>query len=514
MRSIKLGLVIFGIFFIFLSIQQGTSAQTDSPVYSSCVYPDGTGTLIYAPDELGNRIPDFSYCGYMGGGVPIPDVPVAITIEPVDGDDDENIQAAIDHVSSLPLNPDGFRGAVLLKSGTYEVRGSVRISDSGVVLRGEGDGEDGTVILGVGTEQRKLIIARGTGVPVEVEGSRVVIADEYVPVGSMSFEVADASGFTVGDNVIVLRPSIAEWISVLGMDRIPPRSDGNPVYQWEPGSKNILSDRVITAIDSNRITIDAPICCAIDGQYGGGYVYLYDYPGRISNVGIENMRGDSEYADILDEDHAWSFIEFNEIENGWARNITGVHFGFNIVAVSRWGKFITVQDCMSLEPISLVTGSRRYPFMTTGQMTLFYRCYSEFGRHDFVPQTTSAGPNVFLRCESIQAFSDTGPHQRWATGTLFDNVHVSGNAINVRNRGNMGSGHGWAGANFVLWNCSANSMIIESPPTATNWAIGCTAGVYQGDGEWESRGVAVEPESLYEAQLVERLGPDALSVLE
>ena len=32
--------------------------------------PDGT--LIYAKDARGNRIPDFSRCGYMGGGVTLP----------------------------------------------------------------------------------------------------------------------------------------------------------------------------------------------------------------------------------------------------------------------------------------------------------------------------------------------------------------------------------------------------------------------------------------------------------
>jgi len=43
------------------------------------------GKLVYTPDERGNRIPDFSRCGYMGGGVKLPDVPVKITLEPREG---------------------------------------------------------------------------------------------------------------------------------------------------------------------------------------------------------------------------------------------------------------------------------------------------------------------------------------------------------------------------------------------------------------------------------------------
>src|SRR5689334_8947570 len=38
------------------------------------VYPGNDGKLIYDRDERGNRIPDFSFCGYMGG-IALPDVP-------------------------------------------------------------------------------------------------------------------------------------------------------------------------------------------------------------------------------------------------------------------------------------------------------------------------------------------------------------------------------------------------------------------------------------------------------
>lgn len=36
---------------------------------------DATGRLVYASDARGNRVPDFSSCGYGGGGVAIPDAP-------------------------------------------------------------------------------------------------------------------------------------------------------------------------------------------------------------------------------------------------------------------------------------------------------------------------------------------------------------------------------------------------------------------------------------------------------
>ena len=65
-----------------------------------------------------------------------------------------------------------------------------------------------------------------------------------------------------------------------------------------------------------------------------------------------------------------------------------------------------------------------------------------------------------------------GPHHRWSVGGLFDNITVNGNSINVQNRGNSGTGHGWAGAYMAVWNSMANSFRVRNPPTARNWLVG------------------------------------------
>ena len=73
----------------------------------------------------------------------------------------------------------------------------------------------------------------------------------------------------------------------------------------------------------------------------------------------------------------------------------------------------------------------------------------------------------------------------------------------------MGSGHGWAGANYVIWNCEG-SLICQQPPTAQNFAIGFVGQKKGGafprhEGWWESEGCHVEPRSLYLQQLKERV---------
>ena len=103
--------------------------------------------MVYTPDSLGNRIPDFSYCGYRAGTEAIPDVPIQVVVNTQKGDVTNRIQAAIDYVATLPLDKNVFRGAVLLEKGTFEVAGQLTISTSGVVLRGSGMGENGTTIV-------------------------------------------------------------------------------------------------------------------------------------------------------------------------------------------------------------------------------------------------------------------------------------------------------------------------------------------------------------------------------
>ena len=515
-----------------------TRISTDFPpsqrARSKFVYPGRDGGLVFAPDEKGNIIPDFSNAGYMGGGVKIPDVGVKATVWPAKGDDGARIQAAIDKVSRRKPDPNGFRGAVLLQKGKYEVAGSLYIKRGGVVLRGEGQGKDGTVLVATG-ESKRTLIEIGIAEPLrerkflrprrsptwrEVTGTRRRIIDDYVPVGARSFHVESTEGLKVGHTVIVHRPSTKEWIQTLGMDRIPPRRDGRRIKQWAPGKYDLLFDRVITQIKGNKITIDAPLVNAFQKEFGGGWIYRYTFPERIQQVGVENLRAVSVFKEQDDEDHAWTLISLDAVENGWVRQITGVHFAYSCVHVLKHAKWITVEDSACLDPISEIRGGRRYPFALRGQLTLVQRCRTRNGRHSFIMHARVPGPNVFLDCTANDEYNDSGPHHRWATGTLFDNVRVSRNrysrsraagALRVENRLNKGSGHGWAGAQMVFWNSTADSITCENPPTAQNWAIGCRANYKSGDCHWDSFGKPVEPRSLYLKQLEERLGKNAVA---
>ena len=656
---------------------------------SSLVYTGSNNKLEYGQfantgeSNAVNTIPDFSYAGYMGGGIKLPDVAVADSITAIAGDARSLIQNAIDRVAAMPLNSEGFRGAVLLKAGKYNVSGPLYITASGIVLRGEGQrGADdgGTEIVATSATQHDLIQFSGNesssstanesildtqqypevhtwmefnvadGVSDELAGDEIItfhlftdsneyagysskedtvnkspyleitlsaggeenvvtlfptddayvragtfqyvnygseyalavkyagetndvtrdsylkfdlsglegsvqsavlklyttkdlagsgvtqavyhnvsylqddswnedevtysskpiadfsivaqeILDDYVPSGSHSFELGDVSGYNAGDTIKIVRTPNDAWIDTLDMAQ----------YDWTASAYAVEYERVITSIEGNTITVDAPIVQAISKVFGGGEVVRISVKGRLENCGIENMVLTSIYADDSDEEHGWSAVTFTQTENCWAKGVTAQYFGYSCIGLY-WAYHTTVEECAMLDPKSVTTGSRKYSFyIDKGSFNLFQRCFTRGGRHDFLTGSQVAGPNVFVDCAAIQTNSDIGPHHRYATGLLFDNIQ--GGQIHVQNRGASGTGHGWAGAQTMFWNCysTVDDIKVESPIGAMNWGIGCAGLTQNGDGYWESWGTHVLPRSLYYKQLEDRLGTEAVA---
>jgi len=465
--------------------------------------------LLWTADERGNRIPDFSNSGYRGADAPLPDVKAVAGLKPESGDATARIQAALEATARRG------GGALVLSRGTYEVSGVLRVP-GGVVLRGEGQGADGTILLATGTNKRTLITV---GAPARLELERDVrrVKDDYVPVGARSLRIDSPQALKPGDTVIVRRIGNMDWIRAIGMDRIKPRpTDPGNTRQWQPFDLDF--ERVITAVEADRITIDAPITCAIETRWGGGAVIRYRAPERTREAGVENLRGVSTFNRSVtarygregepyysDENHCWSLIGIDGAENCWIRDVTALHMGFACVEIRR-AKWVTVRDCACDEMVSVLTGSRRYPFYVNGQLCLVERCQSNTGRHDFAVGSRVCGPNVFLECRAGKSYAYSEPHHRWSVGGLYDNVKAN---IAVQDRQYLGTGHGWAGANYVLWNCEGDA-ICQKPPTAQNWAIGHVGKKLPGsfapreDGIWESFGRHVEPASLYRWQLSRR----------
>jgi hypothetical protein len=497
--------------FAFTAFALATTVLGASKPQPSPVSLGKDGRLAYLPDSRGNRVPDFSRCGYAGGDQPIPDVPIRVVVAPAKGDSTDRIQSAIDYVAGLPADGNGIRGAVLLLKGRHEISGGLRITVSGVVLRGQGMGADGTVLVATGLDRRTLIRVVGRNDRANADGKSWTIKDEYVPVGTTSFHLDGDSGLKVGDTITITRPSTQPWIDKLQMVEFG-GVQGDWRLVWKPGSRDIVWDRVVQAVEGDLVTVDAPITTALDRDFGGGRVEPYQWPGRLNQVGVENLRCESVF-DVnnpKDENHSWFGITMENVQNGWVRQVTATHFAGSLAAIYETCKWVTVEDCLSLEPISEEGGYRRHTFFTMGDMTLFLRCHAEHGRHDFSVGHCAAGPNAFVQCDATLPLGDSGPIESWASGVLYDCVTIDGNGLSLANRGPNPHGAGWSAANSVLWQCSASVIRCANPPGACNWAFGCW-GEFEGDGIWRSANESVRPYSLYVAQLSDRLGRERAS---
>lgn len=475
----------------------GFSAQTSAQNQTLLIKNDKPE---YVSDALGNRVLDFSYCGYKSSETTIPTVKNVIYVPLQAGNSSGKIQQAIDYVSTLKPDANGLRGAVLLDEGTYILDNSLTIPASGVVLRGKS--KTGTILLKKGYDRNAILKIEGK--PDTQYSTTTTIDSKYIPVNQTSITLASTTGLKAGDRIKIVRPSGKEWIASLKCDIF---GGGESALGWKPGDIDITWDRTITSISGNTITIDVPLTMAIDAKYGETKVMRYTQNGRIQNSGIENLSLLSDYDKkyAKDEDHSWTGISIENAENCWIRMITFQYLAGSAVILQPSSMRVTVEDCISKDPVSEIGGFRRVTFYNMGQMNLVQRCYSEYGINDFAVGFLAPGPNAFVQCDSRESFGFSGPIDSWACGLLYDIVNIDGNNLSFKNLGQSKNGAGWNTANSVFWQCTAAEIECYSPaPDAINRAYGSWS-QFSGDGEWAESDNHIQPRSLYYAQLSQRL---------
>ena len=525
------------------------------------------GKLVYKPySDRGDRVLDWSHCGYGQSEVPIPFVPVVETLEPIDGevtamadmaypmgpDSRVRIQGALDRVAAMEPGDGGMRGAVLLRRGTYFLTGGLRVP-SGVVLRGEGDGEDGTVLVIRSARSGDTAIVVGNpdaAIEPIGEADSVPIADSYVPSGGSELTVRDAGQFKSGDFICVRKTVSQHWIDLLGMGErlrhIRGGKEGLKKNPWKPESYQFHHYRKIARVDGNTIVLDVMLPQSIAAEHGGGEVFKVDIGALATHAGLESLRVVSNYDTSVKD--SGKDADFGNIRTGisvrgaidsWVRGCTVLHASYAAVQMNDHTMQVTVADCRSLKPVGPKRGGNRYAFaIGGGTLHLVYGCYSEDGRHDFAGGSRNMGPFAFVRCDAVRG-EQSEPHHRWSTGFLYDLVTTRDGVLAAINRGDSGSGHGWAAANTMFWNGDAANIVVFDPetPGENNFAIGYrgttggeidTSGLryandragywgtpreggyfghaLMGNGHIESPDRPVKPDSLFEQQLVDRIG--------
>lgn len=490
---------------------------------SRWVHLDASGRLVYAQSPQGDHIVDFSYAGYRGGGVALPSVPQRVLVKPSGADDTASIQSAIDAVSRLPL-VDGFRGAVQLTPGVFQCSGTLNLSVSGVVLRGSGvDSKTGTTLQLTGAPHAAIRLA-GELKQRDLSPA-TTLTDAYVPSGATVIHVADASAIRPGDTLLLVKPVTPAWLRFMGMDTL---ARNGKAEHWVGGDLTVR--RRVASVSGNAVTLTVPLTDSIDSRFFPGVhppVTRIDLTGQIAEVGVEQLRITAPARSIaLGKEPEFDGIRMTDAVDSWIRNVN-LEDTTNAIDIGSGTERVTITRVDVLERDPVTTPAKPFDFSVNGSQILFDRCTGRGDKVFYVAtQARQEGPVVVLHCRFL-GDGHIQPHQRWSTGLLVDSCDVPGGGIDLMNRGEMGSGHGWAIGWAVLWNNTASSFVVQMPPGAANWSIGGRGdyeeepmpvyGVPKGpplqSGVIESPGKPVQPPSLYLEELRERLGSFALQAI-
>jgi len=483
-------------------------------------------------------LPDFSHVGFLGGNDTIPSIPVRAVVYPIDGDATSLIQKAIDSVSTLAVLPSGFRGAVLLMPGIYRVNQQLLLHHSGVVLRGAGAWGK-TIIAGTGFSRDNLI---QIGLPGNYPAHRPLILDSipvpvtakqfttlgYFPSGGhrISIEKAQAKKLKEGQQVFLDMPISKQLIDTLRTNGF---GGGLTALGWKPGDFSIRWDRTILKLDFSSpsdsmvwVELDAPITAPALLGLSNFFLLPYQWPNRVSHVGIEQLELWGELKDASSsfysigaetnvatykdgrEDSRWTAIGIENARDGFIRRVQFKYFIGSAVSLLNTSSRFTMRELVSITPKGEIGGGRRQTYFVEGQQHLLLKCYAENGVHDFSTGTTAAGPNAFVQCVANNANSFSGGIGALSSATLFDGIRVDGQAIRLGWLGFEKAGAGWNAWNSMLWNCTAALIQCDAPILTNNFSFGSWA-EFSGNGYWAESNNTLSPSSFFALQWKERV---------
>lgn len=437
---------------------------------------------------------DYSTCGYHASEKSLPQIESKLYVS-----DAKFLQSAIDKISTMKLDKNGFRGAVLLGEGVFIIDKPLRISASGIALRGMG--RDKTIIIKRGCDRGAAIYVEGGG----GDDSDNENDNDNGQTGKSSSSLREGLG--VGSRILIYWTADKNWIKEHKCDDF---GGGLDYTGWKEGDIQITWNRTIVGINGDSLTLDAPITmfgCTSTIKASDFEISTFDNENEISEIGIENLTISSQVNDWnpKDEDHCWTGIYMDNARDCWIDKVNFKHFAGSAVNLQRGCSRITVQDCIASEPVSEIGGWRRNVFITRGQQTLFQRCISRHGIHDFAAGYCAPGPNAFVQCEGEESMGFSGSIGAWAPGLLFDIVNIDGNDIALMNLEQFRTGTGWNTGNSMVWQCTAANIKCYSPDAGNkNSGHGCW-GCLWGDAEWTSSNDHVNPRSLFYHQLSKRL---------
>lgn len=556
------------------------SAEPEDPhgTWRSALYPRGFLPIDEGgrADAEGRALQDYSYAGYHRGEVapPFGEGTPARTVDAALGNGAANATSAIQTAIDDTCAAGG--GVVRIPAGTYVVRlptdaspEAIRIPCSHLVLRGDGPSETRIVFDDPLRARAKNVIglrSSGGGVLDPAAGTAAHMLATSATGPTRTLTLADVAGLAVGDLVTVRNDVTAAFRAAHRMDAA---STGEGDFWPASSFRGILYQRVVTAIEGDVITLDAPTRYPLLVRDAARVLEIATF---IEESGVESLAlgmvrnttsslttgGEASHDDEYDtvgttpyQVHASHAIRFDRVHDGWLYDVdsfepsanagTGIHVLSIGVEIASSSFRITVQDCDFGRPQYRGGGGNGYLMLVQGNDNLVAGSSTADARHGFILSGAVSG-NVILRGRIIRSRYADDSHRFLAHANLFDAMVIDRGFLQSVNRGTTSTGAGFTGTEMVFWNpyvvqnhaSLGNGCAVETSQLGHGYAIGSHAAAGQqarlcpdsftnsywatlDEGapvdftEGEGMGATLYPPSLYEHQRARRCVRQALA---
>lgn len=474
-------------------------------------------------------LPDFSYAGYHQGRDAIPSGGKIFSVKdygaiPDDlNDDAEAIQKAINAAAK------NKGGVVFFPKGRYLVntsmsyRKSIQITNSGIVLRGEGAGFGGTIIHQINpfdtgvpaSDPRHYHLGESVFTIRSLDEEKpftlrtnLASLTAYTNADPFSIEVSETENLAVGQNVLLFAQSSEVLLGMLAPYEADPKWEG---LMKKP---NIAEIHRIKEISGKRLVFFEPVRYAV--KVKDHWVLKPFRP--ITEVGVEDIAflGNAYHryvhhrSDI--DDSGWAFIKMRGVSDGWIRRCAFIDASQTLS--------ITLSSYVSALDL-VIAGNQGHHIPRTVWFTygVLGGLITDLAHYSHGPSVSQAAVGtVYWRC-------DLGPnepidsHSGRPYLTLFD--RINGGTL-------YGSSGGLADypqhlKKLVIWNFQCGAKNEDGSPLfydfwkkdSSDMFVNPIISGFHGEKATfnekhlevlESPGAPVSPTSLYEAQLALRLG--------
>ncbi|NVB40007.1 hypothetical protein G6O69_19335 [Pseudenhygromyxa sp. WMMC2535] len=517
----------------------GTDSDSDTGEESwrSVLYPeDWTPELV---DEDGRFLHDFSYAGYHGGVLPLPEqipgVERSVLDDGADPTGAEDSTAAIQ--ASIDFVGEAGGGVVWLPPGSYRCDGLLTVAHAGVVIRGAGPETSLWFTRTAEMNGQEHLSFRGQ----LVQGAELALLEDGAPRSETVRVGADAGdALALGDDLAIGWVITDEFVDEHEMAGMWASFNG----QWRTFFR-----RELVAMDCDAagctLTLDVPLRYPAKLR---DQASVRVETGYLEEVGLEHLRLSTVSADW---DAAWTNPRSHAaamiaVKDSWMRGLSSFespnssddrqrHLMSGGLFVSD-AKRVTVADSTMAWPQHRGTGGAGYLFEISRSSEIMTRdSVASGGRHNFI-QNWDFGTSgcVWLRVESeagaafvdstesvpLPGYSDF--HHSLAMANLIDGARID-DGWHAVNRTGFSSGAGHSATQNVFWAVSG-AGVLRSFQWGWGYIIGSHGlsiereldegmlfeSLYTAPEDWlEGAEVAasLEPASLYEDQLARRLSP-------